>query len=279
MTMTSVQALIDAARDGEPDRLAAALLAPEPQRNALLALAAFSSELRRIPYAVKEPMMGEVRLQWWRDAIRTATPTSNPIADALLDAMTTYAWPSAVLIAMTEAHAFDLYADPMPDEAALHGYLAKTEGALFELGLRVMGRTPDGNSVALCTQAAQSYGLVRLFADLPIWLHRGRCPLPQSLFDLNSVAASDPPGTGLAHAMATLLSTLERDITATLDASRPRADTLSRIERLPFLPLAVVRPYLRQIKRASRSPLREPVALVPLRRMIGITTAWVLGRV
>ncbi len=276
--MASVQALIDTARDGEPDRLAAALLAPEPQRMGLLALAAFSAELRRIPLTAKEPMMGEVRLQWWRDAIRTAAPTGNPIADALIDAMEAYALPPAVLVAMTEARAFDLYGDPMPDRAALDGYLMRTEGALFELGLRVMGRTPDAGSVAMCTAAAQSYGLVRLLADLPGWLHRGRSPLPRSLFDADFGAISDLPGRGLGHDLGILVQALQSDLTATHDAARQRVVILSRLERLPFLPLAVVSPYLRRIARASRSPLREPVTLVPLSRMVRITTAWALGR-
>ena len=276
--MASVQALIDAARVGEPDRLVAALLAPEPQRQALLALAAFSAELRRIPLLVNEPMMGEVRLQWWREAIANAAITGNPIADALIAAMAAHRLPPALLIAMTQARAFDLYPDPMPDRASLDGYLMRTEGALFELALRVLGRTPDAASVALCTEAAQSYGLVRLLADLPIWLQRGRSPLPPSLFDADMVALGDPPGSGLAHDMTILLRGQERDITATHDAARQRVVILSRAERLAFLPLAVVRTYLNAITRASRSPVREPVTLVPLTRMVRITMAWALRR-
>ena len=65
----------DIARAGEPDRYLAALLAPAPQREALLAMAAFATELARIPRrAVREPFMGEVRLQWWRDALSGERP-------------------------------------------------------------------------------------------------------------------------------------------------------------------------------------------------------------
>ena len=59
-----------AARAFERDRYLAALLSPRGVREDLLALAAFAGELARIPAFVSEPMVGEIRLQWWRDAIR-----------------------------------------------------------------------------------------------------------------------------------------------------------------------------------------------------------------
>ena len=62
--------VIASARSGEPDRYLAALLAPPAARADLLALAAFASELARVPSLVtREPTMGEIRLQWWRDAL------------------------------------------------------------------------------------------------------------------------------------------------------------------------------------------------------------------
>ncbi len=277
--MTTHQSLVTSARDGEPDRLAAALLGPDPQRAALLALAAFSSELRRIPATVREPMMGEIRLQWWRDTITAGAATGNPVADALIEAIRTHNLPPAFLIAMTEARAFDLYDDPMPDRASLEGYLMRTEGALFELGMRVMGGSPDAGAVALCTLAAQSYGLIRLLADLPTWLQRGRSPLPRSLFDAGLVSTGMPLGSGFAQDLGVLADALKPDITATYDAARQRVGILSRLERLPFLPLAVVPPYQRRIATASRTPLRAPIVLAPILRMTRIAVAHVIGQV
>ena len=76
-----------AARAGEPDRYLAALLAPPPARAGLLALAAFSAEIGRVPSRQRsEPPWarsacsgGAMR---WHSA-DPATRTGNPIADAL----------------------------------------------------------------------------------------------------------------------------------------------------------------------------------------------------
>jgi len=45
------------------------LFAPRKQRGALWAIYAFNLELKKVKTLVREPMMGLVRFQWWRDAI------------------------------------------------------------------------------------------------------------------------------------------------------------------------------------------------------------------
>ena len=59
----------EAARANEYDRYLAALLAPKAARPGLIALAAFQGEVARAVETVNEPIMGEIRLQWWRDAL------------------------------------------------------------------------------------------------------------------------------------------------------------------------------------------------------------------
>ena len=61
-----------AARELDYDRYLAALLAPRAARDGLMALAAFHGEIARIPRTVREPGVGDIRLQWWRDALRDA---------------------------------------------------------------------------------------------------------------------------------------------------------------------------------------------------------------
>ena len=51
------------------DRYLSALFAPACRREALFALIAFNHEIARIPEAVSEPMLGRIRLQWWREVL------------------------------------------------------------------------------------------------------------------------------------------------------------------------------------------------------------------
>lgn len=57
-------------RRADPDRwLASRFIGDEAARADVIALYAFDDELSRIAAAVTEPLMGEIRLTWWSEAI------------------------------------------------------------------------------------------------------------------------------------------------------------------------------------------------------------------
>ena len=49
------------------------LFTPADKRLRMLALYAAYTEIARIPSEVSEPMVGAIRLQWWRDALGAST--------------------------------------------------------------------------------------------------------------------------------------------------------------------------------------------------------------
>src|SRR5438045_2053941 len=59
-------------RRADPDRYFSALFASAEKRPLLFGLYAFNHELTRIGEVVHEPMMGEIRLQWWRETVEEA---------------------------------------------------------------------------------------------------------------------------------------------------------------------------------------------------------------
>jgi phytoene synthase len=56
-------------RDADKDRYLATLFAPQSRHAALYALYAFNNEIARVREHIREPMAGEIRLQWWRDVL------------------------------------------------------------------------------------------------------------------------------------------------------------------------------------------------------------------
>jgi phytoene synthase len=56
-------------RAADKDRFLSALFAPAHQRGPLFALYAFNAEIASVRDRAREPMPGEIRLQWWRDVI------------------------------------------------------------------------------------------------------------------------------------------------------------------------------------------------------------------
>ena len=56
-------------RESNRDRYLATLFAPAEKRDALFALYAFDAEISRVRDLAREPMPGEIRLQWWREML------------------------------------------------------------------------------------------------------------------------------------------------------------------------------------------------------------------
>src|ERR1700748_335214 len=123
-------------------RYASTLFVRPPERRALLALYAFNVEICRVPAQVSQPLPGEIRLQWWRDALSgkgQGGVEGNPVAAEMLLAVDSYRLPVERLSRLIEEHQFDLYNDPMPTLSALEGYLNDTTAALLSLAAGTMG--------------------------------------------------------------------------------------------------------------------------------------------
>src|SRR3989304_4664298 len=73
-------------READRDRYLATLFAPADRRDALFALYAFNAELARGRGGAREPLPGEIRLQWWREVLngeRDGEAAAHPVAAAV----------------------------------------------------------------------------------------------------------------------------------------------------------------------------------------------------
>src|SRR5271156_4730348 len=78
--------LAAAVRAADPDRYFTALFAPAPLRPCLFALYAFNHEVARVAETVREPMLGAIRLEWWRETVESAhagAPRNHDVARGL----------------------------------------------------------------------------------------------------------------------------------------------------------------------------------------------------
>lgn len=115
------------------------LYAPADNRDALYALYAFDHSIVHIAKVVKEPMAGEIRLQWWRDVLdglRREDAASHPVAAALMQTTANYQLPIARLTTLLDAHSADLYDDAFDPER----YGVETWGAIYALAAKILGR-------------------------------------------------------------------------------------------------------------------------------------------
>lgn len=179
-----------ALRAGDRDRYLSTLVLTGAERDAVTALYAFNADVAAIRDRVSNPAPGEVRLQWWVDALEGTehgAVRSNPVADALLRVTKDYQIPAGTLLRLLNARRFDLYDDPMPDVPSFEGYAGETASTLYQLAAMILnGGEPvePGDAAGHLGVAHALIGHLRAFGRVSA---QGRIMLPWSVFAANGV--------------------------------------------------------------------------------------------
>mgnify|MGYP000677471516 CR=1 FL=1 len=267
-------------RDLDRDRYLALLLMPERLRGDMSTLYLFNAEIARIRDLVREPLPGEIRLQWWRDQLESPAKTSEsgPLAQALFDVIERHNLPRPVLSAMCEARIFDLYDDPMRSRNDFEGYAGETASALIQLGMLIAAPA----EAAAYAEAAGHAGVAQAAAGalllLPRHASRGQIFVPLDMLtavglDRDSfLAGEDKARIGAA---IELFANFGRDhLKSARTHLPPRGEAF-----LPFLPVALAGSVLDRALKLKADILHKPVGGGPLSRQWRLWRASRSGRI
>lgn len=243
----------------------ACLFAPSKARRHLHALGAFALEIADVRAKVSQPLLGEMRLRWWIDAIEAASGAqggvgarAHPIADALLDTIGRFSLARAEFVEFIDAHVFDLYDDPMESMAALDAYCSNTAALPMSWRARVIcgeGAAPPRQAF---DDAGVALGLTTLLRALPRAAAAGQVFLPLDILARHG-ATPDEARTGVASAgLRGALAELRKAARDRYARARRAAHGLGAA-RAALLPAAVVPLYLEQMERKDYDPFRTPV--------------------
>lgn len=153
MSAADLDDLDEGVRRNKPDHwLASRFIADAGARADVIALYAFDHELSRA-LAVKEPLMAEIRLTWWSEAIAEIfegrAVRRHPVALALTQAVKRRDLPREWLDVMIESR-FDLIETPAHASEA-------TEAFLMDAALEILGH---GNESLATAAARLRFGLI-----------------------------------------------------------------------------------------------------------------------
>ena len=262
-------------RDGDPDRYWASLFAPADKRPHLFALYAFNFEVARVRDSVREPMVGEIRFQWWRDALQgeaRGDVRASPVAAALDDTIVKFRLPRQALVDLIDARVFDLYEDTLPLLNDLEGYCGETSSSLIRLSTLVLAEGQDPGGADAAGHAGVAYAITGLLRAFPWHARSGQVYIPQEILVRHGVVREDivkgRGGPGLVRALADMRGIARRH----LQQARRLRGTVKPEIRPAFQPLALVEPYLKSIERRDHDPFATVVDIPQWRRL------WALWR-
>jgi 15-cis-phytoene synthase len=258
-----------ALRDSDRDRYLACLLSPQDKRGPLSALYAFHAEIARVRDVAREPLPGEIRLQWWRDVLNDPSGASgegNPLAEALLACIRAYNLPVAVLQDMIDARIFDLYDDPMESRSSLEGYAGETASALIQLASLILDAANAQQSASAAGHAGVAQTIAGLLLLLPVHRRRGQVYFPAELLAATGLDR-DAFLAGMDEDAATrairAFCGLGRDHLA---KARDASKDISPANRFAFIPLALAEPVFNRAERTGSKLFEQSIVPSQWRR-------------
>jgi phytoene synthase len=246
-------------READKDRFFGTLFAPAKYRRALFALYAFNVEVARVRELAREPLPGEMRLQFWLDFLENKShgaTEAHPVASALSDSIVRYGLRPQRLADLLEARRFDLYNEPFGTIEELEAYAEKTSSVLIELAGRILSNGSDPGIGGLARHAGTAYAVAGLLRAFPLHAARGQLYVPMELLDRHGNRPEDvfagKNSPELRAAVVDMGQIARRHLIAAGALLPATAPSL-----LPaLLPVALVRPTLKRLERRKSNPFR-----------------------
>ena len=241
----------DAVKTQDHDRYLTALFAPASERRGLFALYAFNQEVARTAEVVSEAMLGEIRLQWWRDAIGeifAGKPREHLVVAELAALRSAAAVKQADFETLIEGRAADLDQDPPADLAALEQYLEATSASLMRLALQASGAEIDETAEKAARHLGIAWGLIGLLRSVPFHARQKRIYLPQDHLFAAGVKLPDLFELRGSDAIDGVAMRLAKRAAEHLEEGRSAARALPSAALPALLPAVLAGRYLRRLE-------------------------------
>lgn len=247
-------------RRHDRERYLTTLFAPAEQRPALLALYAFNLEIARTRETVSEPMLGQIRLQWWREAlgeVYAGTPRRHQVVELMAVTLPQSGISEESLLRLVDARARDLDPAPFATMQELNDYVEGTAAGPLLLALDILG-VPAGDSARqAAVDAGLAYGLAGLLRAVPYHAARSRLFLPQDLLHAAGLRADQIRPERAAPGLADVVRPLATQAEQRVAQARTRPDPAPAAVPA-LLVTSIAEHHLRRLRRCAYDPYALP---------------------
>lgn len=194
----------DLVRERDEDRWLSAQYTSPEDRKRLLALFGLHLEIQRIPFVVSEPPLGEIRLQWFRDALSEIRSGEKPRAHPIIEATAAHNIADISIAELVDgaidATARMLYAEEFSSVDDLVGWLTAAEVYVDVAAYRLL--VPNGACEQGVKNAALAFALARRGQGLAPNINgvsdQARSSLDCAKVDLKKIEAAGAPAAAPA---------------------------------------------------------------------------------
>jgi len=269
---------LEQVRRFDHDRFLTLALAPADKQAALAALYAFNIEIARIAELVSEPMLGQIRLQWWRevlDGLSKGETRGHFVAEALLGAGEPARLPLSAMQRLIDARERDLDETPFADMAALETYAEETSSTLIGAALEILGGEAHHHAQAI-RHAGIAYALTGILRAFGVHAAQGRVLLPADTLNKHGIDPHDILAGRMTEALR--LATHELIDAAYAQLALARAVALPRHLLAAILPVSLCDKYLAQMRAPEFDFFRDTSEVPAFRRQLRLFGRQLAGK-
>ncbi|WP_366555984.1 phytoene/squalene synthase family protein [Aquibaculum sediminis] len=258
-------------RHYDHDRYLLSLFAPPGLRDELQGLFAFNHEVAKTSEVVSEAIIGQIRLQWWRESVEGlfgAAPREHYVIQALRDPAQEGRLSRERLERLVDAREVDLTGESPADLAAFESYAEATGAELLWAALELMGLPAEQHEVLhrAARHVGIAYASVGLLRAVPFHAAQKRIHLPEDHLSVAGVNRRDlfelRPQEALSGVAMRLAQRAEEHLS---EAAKLVPD--ARSAKPVLLHGSLARLYLKRLSAADYDPFDPRVGLSPPSRM------------
>ncbi|HYD71312.1 phytoene/squalene synthase family protein [Azospirillum sp.] len=258
-------------RKYDNDRFLTCLFAPADRREHLFALYAFNLEVAKTREVVSEPLLGQMRLQWWRDSVAAVygegTLPQHEVVRPLAEAVAAHGLTRRHFDTLIDAREADLDDEPPASLDCLVNYAEATAAPLVRLALEVLGTGGDTETGAeagaeAARHAGIAHALTGILRAVPFHARQGRVMLPADRLAAHDVRPRDVMGRAKEPGVRAVIGEVAAVAREHLAAARAQRRSVPRAALPALLPATLAGAHLDVIARADHDVL-APRVLMP----------------
>lgn len=272
-------------RKYDNDRFLTCLFAPAERRESLFALYAFNLEIAKTREVVTEPVLGQMRLQFWRDGIEKVYAGADvpkhavmePLAAAAKGQGTGQGLSRALLERLIDAREADLEDAPPASLDCLVNYADVTSTPLVQLALEVLG-VRDEAAQRAARHVGIAYALTGILRAVPFHARQHRQLLPADRMEAHGARQADLFELRSAAELRPVVGEVAERARDHLAQARGLRREVPRAALPALLPAVLADTYLDVIAREGNDPFAARVQMPNPFRQAKLAWAAVRGR-
>jgi NADH dehydrogenase [ubiquinone] 1 alpha subcomplex assembly factor 6 len=265
LTDSVPQTLAQSLRQHDRDRYLTTLFAAPERRVPLTALYAFNFEVAKTREVTREPLLGRIRLQWWResiDAIYRGLPLrQHEVVEPLAAAIRRHDLTRCHFDRLIDAREGDLEDEPPVSLAELESYAEDTAARLVRLALEILDAR-EAEAADAGRRIGIAWGLIGTIRALPAQARLRRLTLPADLIAESGLDVAQFLELRPAASLARIVEQLADRAHEHLAAARAASRAIPGGARAALLPAVLGDWHLKRFARARFDPFAPELARI-----------------